>query len=198
MSAVRSHLAIWATSPRSAWVPPLDFPLRGAVELTHSLEQWFYAFSITPHAAPPAAPANATASPFSAGASRGMKRPAGSLNSDVNEYGVPNFIFGGQGGDRGAKRGKGAAGPPCVARVLPSACEGLRAPTGPTTTLATSARRRVTGSRRVRCTARPLQLTHSWLRQDCPEKAERDAARPPRGSGRPLQRQSFTTALVML
>lgn len=42
-----------------------------------------------------------------------MKRPAGALDAteDVNEYGVPNFIFGGQnGGDKGRKKGRG--GPP--------------------------------------------------------------------------------------
>lgn len=41
-----------------------------------------------------------------------MKRPAGDLdaNGDVNEYGVPNFIFGGQKGDKGRKKGR--SGPP--------------------------------------------------------------------------------------
>ncbi|KAI5476200.1 hypothetical protein MNV49_007962 [Pseudohyphozyma bogoriensis] len=109
-------------------------------------ERWFYAFSITPKAAPPAtAPTNATPSPFSvappsAGAGRGMKRPAGSLDDGVNEYGVPNYIFGGQGGqgDRG-KKGKG--GPP------PD-----------------------------HYTCNICQQKGHWI-QECPEKAERDAAR---------------------
>ncbi|KAK4704499.1 CWF19-like protein 1, partial [Phenoliferia sp. Uapishka_3] len=116
-------------------------------------ERWFYAFSITPHAAATAAPPNATASPFTsgAGAPRGLKRPAGSLNSDVNEYGVPNFIFGGQnGGDRGGKRGKGAGPPP------------------------------------EHYTCNICNQKGHWI-QDCPERAERDAARPPRGANRPLQ-----------
>lgn len=83
--------------------------------MTWSL-QWFYAFSITPGAAPGPLPPNVTASPYNAssanGAARGMKRPAGDLdaNGDVNEYGVPNFIFGGQKGDKGRKKGR--SGPP--------------------------------------------------------------------------------------
>ncbi|ORY54261.1 CwfJ C-terminus 1-domain-containing protein-like protein [Leucosporidium creatinivorum] len=135
-------------------------------------ERWFYAFSITPSAAPGPPPANLTPSPFNSiisaapstvggGGPRGMKRAAGSLdtNGDVNEYGVPNYIFGGQGGGAGErKKGKGGAPPD---HYTCNICE---------------------------------QKGH-WI-QDCPEKAERDAKREAeraaRGPGagaprRPLQ-----------
>lgn len=41
---------------------------------------------------------------------RGLKRPAPVAADDVNEMGIPNYIFQGQGGDRQGKKGKG--GPP--------------------------------------------------------------------------------------
>lgn len=110
-----SAWARWGTRPRRGYaLPPPSSSV--ANPLT---SQWFYAFSITPRAALPPNPANATASPFSAVPSaRGTKRPAGSLDTDLNEYGVPNYIFGG-GGDRGAKKGRGGAGgPPCVSRLF--------------------------------------------------------------------------------
>lgn len=94
--------------------------------------QWFYAFSITPSSAP-SAPATSTPSPFHPRAAasaasltstlngsdgpRGLKRPAPNVTADdVNEMGVPNYIFAGVGGAGGGqghgreKRGKG--GPP--------------------------------------------------------------------------------------
>ncbi|BGP37944.1 hypothetical protein JCM10449v2_001871 [Rhodotorula kratochvilovae] len=92
-------------------------------------DRWFYAFSITPSAAP-SAPATCTPSPFhpSSAAStasltatingtdgpRGLKRPAAVTDEDVNEMGVPNYIFAGMGGAQGrdGKRGKGSGGPP--------------------------------------------------------------------------------------
>ncbi|GAA6016543.1 hypothetical protein JCM10207_002834 [Rhodosporidiobolus poonsookiae] len=88
-------------------------------------ERWFYAFNITP-GAQPAPPASHTPSPFhpaeaastaaltatvnGAQGPRGLKRPAPVVEDDVNEMGVPNYIFSGisNGGDR--KKGKG--GPP--------------------------------------------------------------------------------------
>ncbi|GAA6061585.1 hypothetical protein JCM10212_004335 [Sporobolomyces blumeae] len=84
-------------------------------------ERWFYAFSITPNQ-PATAPASSTKSPFhparladlvnttqtinGTNGPRGLKRPAAMTENDVNEMGVPNYIFSGQGGgDR--KKGKG-------------------------------------------------------------------------------------------
>ncbi|GJN88523.1 hypothetical protein Rhopal_001489-T1 [Rhodotorula paludigena] len=135
-------------------------------------DRWFYAFSITPSAAP-TAPASSTASPFhpSAAAStasltsqlngsdgpRGLKRPAAVTDDDVNEMGVPNYIFqgvgnAGRGGDRGEKRGKG--GPP------PD-----------------------------HYTCRICDNKGHWI-QDCPEKeardAERAANRTHRGTQKPI------------
>ncbi|GAA5862307.1 hypothetical protein JCM3774_004858 [Rhodotorula dairenensis] len=90
-------------------------------------DRWFYAFSITP-GQPSAAPPSSTPSPLhplrlaEAGAlaatlngtngPRGLKRPAPVDANDVNEMGIPNYIFQGQGGggDRQGKKGKG--GPP--------------------------------------------------------------------------------------
>ncbi|GAA5978468.1 hypothetical protein JCM10908_004366 [Rhodotorula pacifica] len=92
-------------------------------------DRWFYAFSITP-GQPSAAPPSSTPSPLhplrlaEAGAlaatlngtngPRGLKRPAAAAvdANDVNEMGIPNYIFQGQagGGDRQGKKGKG--GPP--------------------------------------------------------------------------------------
>lgn len=90
--------------------------------------QWFYAFSITP-GQPSAAPASSTPSPLhplrlaEAGAlaatmngtngPRGLKRSAPVAADDVNEMGIPNYIFQGQGGgDRqGGKKGKGGSPP---------------------------------------------------------------------------------------
>lgn len=44
-----------------------------------------------------------------------MKRAAGTMDAGVNEFGIPNFIFGGQGNnnqDRKKGRNNGAAGGP--------------------------------------------------------------------------------------
>ncbi|GAA5931350.1 Drn1p [Sporobolomyces koalae] len=84
-------------------------------------ERWFYAFSITPNQ-PTATPPSFTKSPFhparlsdlmqssnGAAGPRGLKRPAGNDN-DLNEMGVPNYIFSGGQNGRGDKKGKG--GPP--------------------------------------------------------------------------------------
>ncbi|GAA5900277.1 Drn1p [Sporobolomyces salmoneus] len=90
-------------------------------------ERWFYAFSITPNQ-PTTAPPSSTKSPFhparlsdlvqstqTSNGPRGVKRPAGGNAEDLNEMGVPNYIFSGQngrngGGEGGNKKGKG--GPP--------------------------------------------------------------------------------------
>lgn len=86
-------------------------------------ERWFYAFSITPSTPNTAVPANSTASPFTPlgkpveGKAKGNKRPVGAIDDGVNEYGVPNYIFGAQSGnvkkgrqnDRGGER---SGGPP--------------------------------------------------------------------------------------
>lgn len=88
------------------------------VRLTgNSAVQWFYAFSITPGAGSGPAPPNATPSPFNAvmaaagdSGPRGLKR-ALDTDEDVNEYGVPNYIFGGQNGAGGERR-KGRNPPP--------------------------------------------------------------------------------------
>ncbi|GAA6027014.1 hypothetical protein JCM8097_006041 [Rhodosporidiobolus ruineniae] len=88
-------------------------------------ERSFYAFSITP-STPPTAPTTYTPSPFHASTTaavsalaatmngshgpRGLKRPVSATDEDVNEMGVPNYIFGGVDGGRREKKGKG--GPP--------------------------------------------------------------------------------------
>ncbi|GAA5875458.1 hypothetical protein JCM16303_000635 [Sporobolomyces ruberrimus] len=90
-------------------------------------ERWFYAFSITPNQ-PASAPPTSTKCPFhpvrlsdlvqgtqsanGTSGPRGVKRPAGPNPEDLNEMGVPNYIFSGQnrGGGDGNKKGKG--GPP--------------------------------------------------------------------------------------
>lgn len=146
--------------------------LRSQLTLNLTPQQWFYAFSITPSAAPSGPPpANLTPSPFNsilsaaggassngagAGGPRGMKRAAGSLDTtgDVNEYGVPNYIFGGQGGGGERKKGRGAGGgpPPCVLPCLFALSLSLvltihhHHPTA-TTTPATSASKKATGSK---------------------------------------------------
>ncbi|KAK4058716.1 hypothetical protein OIO90_000160 [Microbotryomycetes sp. JL221] len=83
-------------------------------------ERWFYAFSITPGAPSGPSPANSTPSPFNAAMAaageagpRGLKR-ALDTTDDVNEYGVPNYIFGGQqnGSHGGGERRKGRNPPP--------------------------------------------------------------------------------------
>lgn len=109
--------------------PPARHGTRATDLLTSPspLRQWFYAFSITP-GQPSAAPPTSTPSPLhplrlaEAGAlaatlngtngPRGLKRPAPVDANDVNEMGIPNYIFQGQGGgsDRQGKKGKG--GPP--------------------------------------------------------------------------------------
>ncbi len=86
-------------------------------------ERWFYAFSVTPSTAITTIPANSTASPFTLSAKavdakgKGKKRSAGAIDDGVNEYGVPNYIFGAQSGagkkgrlnERGGER---SGGPP--------------------------------------------------------------------------------------
>ncbi|GAA5858236.1 hypothetical protein JCM5353_001234, partial [Sporobolomyces roseus] len=92
-------------------------------------ERWFYAFSITPKQ-PSSAPPNSTKSPFhparlsdliqttqtlnGTNGPRGLKRPAQANEDDVNEMGVPNYIFSGQkGSQNGRDNGKkGKGGPP--------------------------------------------------------------------------------------
>ncbi|SCV68934.1 BQ2448_1954 [Microbotryum intermedium] len=75
-------------------------------------ERAFYAFSIVPGGPPPnPLPTSMTPSPYSVASSnskRGTKRPAGSLdqNNGVNEYGVPNYIFGAEGKNGNNKRGR--------------------------------------------------------------------------------------------
>ncbi|GAA5833147.1 hypothetical protein JCM11251_005160 [Rhodosporidiobolus azoricus] len=96
-------------------------------------ERAFYAFSITPSVSP-AAPTAYTPSPFHphqttssialtqkingpAGGPKGLKRPAPVDTEEVNEMGVPSYIFAGvdnggmRDGDR-RKKGKGEGGPP--------------------------------------------------------------------------------------
>ncbi|GAA5947293.1 hypothetical protein JCM3765_001611 [Sporobolomyces pararoseus] len=97
-------------------------------------ERWFYAFSITPNQ-PTSTPPSATKSPFhparlsdlipsaqtlngggSTKGPRGVKRPANN-EEDVNEMGVPNYIFsgqnnGGRSGGAGGENKKGKGGPP--------------------------------------------------------------------------------------
>lgn len=107
------------------------FPSRGSrcaeigLGLTSNRAQWFYAFSITPGQTA-AAPASSTPSPLhplrlaEAGSitatmngtqgPRGLKRPAPA--DDVNEMGIPNYIFQGVGGAGGALGKKGKGGPP--------------------------------------------------------------------------------------
>ncbi|BGO89644.1 hypothetical protein NBRC10512_001503 [Rhodotorula toruloides] len=95
-------------------------------------ERWFYAFSITPSISP-SPPTSSTPSPFhtslrsgtlslasslsGSNGPRGLKRPAGVTEEDVNEMGVPNWIFEGVGGKNGAggegrERKKGKGPPP--------------------------------------------------------------------------------------
>ncbi|GAA5894097.1 hypothetical protein JCM8208_002347 [Rhodotorula glutinis] len=95
-------------------------------------DRWFYAFSITPSSSP-SPPATSTPSPFHPRAAassaklaatvngsdgpRGLKRPAMDVsNDDVNEMGVPNYIFAGMGGGAGGggqgREKKGKGGPP--------------------------------------------------------------------------------------
>ncbi|GAA6006427.1 hypothetical protein JCM11491_004953 [Sporobolomyces phaffii] len=90
-------------------------------------ERWFYAFSITPNQAP-SAPPSSTKSPFhparlsdliqttqtlnGTNGPRGLKRPAAVNENDVNEMGVPNYIFSGQNGRGGDANKKGKGGPP--------------------------------------------------------------------------------------
>ncbi|KAK4053130.1 hypothetical protein OIV83_001865 [Microbotryomycetes sp. JL201] len=80
-------------------------------------ERWFYAFSITPGAAAGPTPPGTTPSPFNAtmaaageAGPRGLKRSL-ETSEDVNEYGVPNYIFGGQQNGAGERR-KGRNSPP--------------------------------------------------------------------------------------
>lgn len=81
------------------------------------LDRWFYAFSITPAAPSPPVPANATPSPFSAviSTARGTKRPygaaAGGDQQDVNEFGIPNYIFEQAGAGKRRTGGGGGSAP---------------------------------------------------------------------------------------